>query len=381
MNTYDIIIIGAGAAGLSAAATALARGRRVAVFDMGTSPARKVLASGGGRCNITNTAAGYDRYAGNNPNFVRGALSRVSPRDVLDWATEHGIGLHEKTPGRYFCNDGAGVVVDALLRDAHGADFFYNQTVSEIKKSGDIFQVNSAFARAVIIATGGISFGTLGVSDAGYKIAKQFGHKIAPVRPALCALNVAGIPSDFAGISIDAEITIGKRRFSDSLLLTHSGIGGPLAYRVSLFDIQNGFTINWVPDVNILDIFKKIKQQNGRKTITGIISEYLPTRIARWVVGNDTRNVADVKDTELIKTSEQIHRYKIPAGNAKYHSMTSAEVTFGGVDTNEISSKTMESKLCPGLFFAGEVIDVTGDLGGFNLQWAWASGRVAGMNA
>ena len=381
MNTYDIIIIGAGAAGLSAAATALARGRRVAVFDMGPSPARKVLASGGGRCNITNMAAGPDRYAGNNPNFVRGALSRVSPRDVLDWATEHGIGLHEKTPGRCFCNDGAGAVVDALMRDADGADFFYNQTVSEIKKSGNMFQVNSMFARAVIVATGGISFGTLGVSDAGYKIAKQFGHKIVPVRPALCALNVTGIPSDLAGISVDAEITIGKRRISDSLLLTHSGIGGPLAYRTSLFDIQKGFVINWVPRTNMLNEFKTAKQCNGRKTITGIISEYLPIRIARWIGQNDTRNVADVKDMELMKIAERIHKYEIPAGNAKYHSMTSAEVTFGGVDTNDISSKTMESKLCPGLYFAGEVMDITGDLGGFNLQWAWASGRVAGMNA
>jgi predicted flavoprotein YhiN len=154
-----------------------------------------------------------------------------------------------------------------------------------------------------------------------------------------------------------------------------------LAYRTSLFDIQKGFVINWVPHTNMLDEFKTAKQCNGRKTITGIISEYLPIRIARWIGQNDTRNVADVKDMELMKIAERIHKYEIPAGNAKYHSMTSAEVTFGGVDTNDISSKTMESKLCPGLYFAGEVIDITGDLGGFNLQWAWASGRVAGMNA
>lgn len=378
---YDVIIIGAGAAGLSAAGTAIARGLSVAIFDMGASPARKVLASGGGKCNITNTAATRDRYFGQNPDFVRSALCRVSPHDILEWAKRHKIKLYEKTPGRYFCSDGAKVVIDALIQDARGADFLYNQTVSDIRKSGNMFQVNSIFASAVIIATGGISFATLGVSDTGYKIAKQFGHKIIPPRPGLCALATPDIPSKLAGISVNAKIKIGHAMVQDDLLFTHFGIGGPAAYRASLYDINNGMHINLIPDIDVLEILKSTKKTNGRKTIAGVLGQYLPARVAKWIAGNDTRNIADIRDAELGQIAERATNFHIRGDKIKYHNMASAEVTFGGIDTRDISSKTMESKLCPGLYFAGEVMDVTGDLGGFNLQWAWASGRVAGMHA
>ncbi|MBR2412275.1 MAG: aminoacetone oxidase family FAD-binding enzyme [Alphaproteobacteria bacterium] len=385
MKQYDVIIIGAGAAGLFAAKSALSRGRRVAIFEMGNTPARKVMASGGGNCNITNADVSYSRYFGMNPNFVRGALSRVTPDDIIKWANEHHIKLIEKTPGRYFCADGANVVVDALMQDTKSADFIYNTCVTSVTKSDNLFRVTAQnktyIAQSVIVATGGVSFPTLGVSDTGYKIAKSFGHKIVPVRPALCAIATPTFPTEFAGISLDAEIAIGKNRVHDSLLFTHFGVGGPAAYRASLHDITDGIVINLLPNVNLYKTFDDYKRTNGRKTPIGILGEYLPHKIAKWIVGENTRNIADIKNSDIEQIINRIQNIHIPANQIKLHGMQSAEVVRGGVDTNEVSSKTMESKLCPGIFWCGEVLDIAGDLGGFNLHWAWASGYVAGQNA
>ncbi len=385
MKTYDVIIIGAGAAGLMAATAALQNHKSVAVLEMGDMPARKVRASGGGRCNITNAAVGYDRYFGKNPNFVRGALSRVTPNDIIDWAKQHNIELIEKSAGQFFCKNGAQAVVDALIQDTTSANILYNTTINTVSLQNDLFHIqtnnNTFVSHSLIIATGGTSFATLGVSDIGYKIAKSFGHKIIPVRPALCAISVPTFSSELAGISVDSKITIGKRVIRDSLLFTHVGIGGPAVYRATLSDIDTDLKIDLLPDTNLTDILRNAKKNNGKKGLVALLSEYLPNKVAKWVVKNDSRNIADIRDTELDKIVAQIKNISIPAAEIKYHSMASAEVVRGGVDTNEVSSKTMESKLQPGLFFAGEVLDIAGDLGGFNLHWAWASGRVAGQNA
>ena len=180
---------------------------------------------------------------------------------------------------------------------------------------------------------------------------------------------------------MNAEIKIGKIKLQDSLLFTHFGIGGPLAYRASVRDIHDGITINLMPNTDVLTILRNVKQKSGRKNIANILSDFMPNRVAKWIMANDTRNIADFKDTEIIKIVDKITNIIIPGDKIKLHNMSSAEIVRGGVDTREISSKTMESTLCKGLFFAGEVMDVAGDLGGFNLQWAWASGRVAGQNA
>lgn len=382
MKRYDAIIIGAGAAGLAAAGQICANGGRALVLEMGGAPARKVMASGGGNCNITNTAANYNRYFGKNPNFVRSALSQVPPADILTWAEKHNIKLYQKTPGRYFCSNGAGVVVDALTHDARKADILYNENVTSVEKENDLFVVNKKFASdALVIATGGISFPVLGVSDMGYKIAKQFGHKIVPVRPALCAIVINDVNSELSGITIDAQVKVGREIICDSMLFTHFGIGGPLAYRASLYDLDNGIEINLLPNLDLYEHLRKEKQSHGRKKLAGILSELLPTRIAKWIAQNDVRNIADIKDTELKQISMKVCNWFIPKEKLKLHGMHAAEVVRGGIDVNDISSKTMESKICSGLFFAGEVMDIAGDLGGFNLQWAWASGRVAGINA
>ncbi len=386
MKIYDVIIIGAGAAGLTAARAALGRNKSVAILEMKNTPARKVAASGGGRCNITNMAAGYNRYFGQNKNFVRSALAQFGPNDILDWTKKHNIKLFEKESGRFFCADGADAVVDALVRDVRGADIFYSTSVVAIGKNGDTFDIvcddNRVFyAKSVILATGGTSFGALGVSDIGYKIAKSFGHKIIPVRPALCAMAISQWPNDLSGISIPAQITVGKNKINDDLLFTHFGIGGPLAYRASLFDITDDITINLLPNIDLENILCNSKKDNGRKSITNVIAEYLPLRVARWITNNDTRNIADIKNTEIKQITTNITNIKISRDAIKYHNMQSAEVVRGGVSTDEISSKTMESKLCANLFIVGELMDIAGDLGGFNLQWAWASGYVAGINA
>lgn len=385
MKQYDVIIIGAGAAGLSAAGELVARGKSVLALDMGNTPARKVAVSGGGKCNITNMAAGVTRYFGENPNFVRGALSRVGPTDILQWCDRHKIKLYEKEPGRYFCTDGAGVVVDALIHDAMGADIKSNHAVESVTRHDDQFFVaangNKFSAKSLIVATGGTSFGTLGVSDVGYKIAKSFGHKIIPVRPALCAMATSMLGPDLAGISIPVEITVAREKIQDDMLFTHFGIGGPAVYRASVRDLSNGITINLCPGVDMFGALKNAKQQNGKRNISTILSEYLPVRIAKYFSNNDVRNIADWRDSEIRAIADRVNNAQIQSPDIKLYNMQSAEIVRGGVSTDDVSSKTMESKLCPGLFFAGEALDISGDLGGFNLHWAWASGRVAGQNA
>lgn len=381
-NTFDVVIIGCGAAGLTAARTALARGRRVCIIDMGPAPARKVAASGGGRCNFTNADANRNRYFGANPDFVRGALARVSPADILDWARGHNIKWFEKTPGQYFCAGGAGAVVDALLYDARGANMIMNTNVIDVRYTDGAFTIKTKhdeyFAQSVIVASGGISFPDLVVSDIGYKIARAFGHKIVPPRPGLCAIATNVFSPEMAGISIPVQIRIGKSVIDDSMLFTHFGIGGPAVYRATVRDAAGDISIDMAPGIDILSALQAAKKSDGRKTISSILTQYLPARVARWVAGDDTHRIADVRDVDLQNIATRVKRTIIPHGEYKYHGLRSAEVTRGGVSTDEISSKTMESKLQPGLYFVGEVLDIAGDLGGFNLQWAWASGTVAG---
>ena len=290
MKVYDVAIIGAGAAGLSAAAAATRQNKSVLILDVGDRPARKVLVSGGGKCNITNTAASADRYFGNNKNFVRGALSRVTPYDILQWCENHELNLYEKTSGRYFCADGAAAVVDALLSDAHMASFVYKTNVLSMTKSNDVFCVGTTngdyHAKSVIIATGGISFGTLGVSDIGYKIAKSFGHKIVPVRPALCAIKTKRFDSELSGISIPVEIRVGNEIVNDDMLFTHFGIGGPAVYRATVRDISAGIIINMCPGKDIATLLKQAKRTNGRNFMSTVLAQYLPMHQVRFIIFN-----------------------------------------------------------------------------------------------
>lgn len=385
MKKYDVMIIGAGASGMAAAHAALARGRSVAVIDMGDVPLRKVAASGGGRCNFTNAAATRNRYFGENPDFVRGPLARVTYSDVLDWAREHNIAWTEKNVGQYFCADGAGAIIDALMADARGAKIIQNDAVESVDFTGGQFIIHAASgeygATSVIVATGGVSFPTLGTSDIGYKIAKHFGHKIVPVRPALCAIATGVFPDTLAGVSLPVEITIGRDVITDDMLFTHVGIGGPAVYRATVRNSDADWIINLMPNANTFDILSRAKRTDGRKNVATILGQYMPARVAQWIARGDVRNIADIRDTDLRQIAERTQHIIIARDAYKYHGLRSAEVVRGGVATDQISSRTMESKLRSGLFFAGEVIDIAGDLGGFNLHWAWASGTIAGENA
>lgn len=385
MKKYDVIIIGAGASGIFSAIYALARARRVAILDMGAAPLRKVMISGGTRCNFTNTAASRNRYFGENPDFVRSAIAQFTPFDMLDWVAQHHIQTIQKAAGQYFCADGAVAITNTLINSVTSADLYTNTAVTGIDKKNQLFSVETArgtfSAESVIIATGGVSFPNTGVSDIGYKIAKQFGHKIIPVRPALCAIATNMFSSDLAGISMPVEITIGKEKFTDSVLFTHFGIGGPATYRATVRDISSGIHINLMPGVDIYNLLRAAKKSDGRRSVQSVLSQYMPNRIARWIAQDNTKNIADFKDSDLKQIATKISDIFIPRDKIKLHGMQSAEVVRGGIATDAISSKTMESKIRPGLFFVGEVLDVAGDLGGFNLHWAWASGYVAGQNA
>lgn len=378
MNEFDIIIIGAGASGLFAAGRAIALKKRVCVLDMGESPARKVAVSGGGKCNFTNTNADHTHYFGQNPEFTRGPLARWTPNNTIHWVKSHNIKIHEKTPGQYFA-ESADKIVNALLRDANGAQIMPNKSVQNVKKDNDTFIVtcadNSVFhSKKLIVATGGISYSNLGTSDVGYKIAKQFGHKIIPPRPALCAIATKMFDSALSGISLPVEIKVGKEIISDTMLFTHFGLGGPAIYRATARDTDNGFTINLLPNCDVFSWLKSQKQTNGKKQLKTILAQKLPERVAEFIANNNTKNIADYRDNELHEIANKINNVKIDKiTTTGFHA---AEVTRGGIDTSQISSKTMESKLCNNLYFIGEVLDIAGDLGGFNLHWAWTSAHV-----
>ena len=385
MNVYEVIIIGGGASGLMAASSALSRNKKVAIIDMGENLARKVSISGGGKCNFTNGTADYKKYFGKNAKFTQSVLNHTQPKDLLAWMKNHGLNWVEKKPGQYFCATCANDFVKALLRDVKKASIFNNELVTDVYKRNNEFVIettkNTFTTKSVIIATGGLSYASLGVSDLGYKTAKKFGHKIIPIRPALCAISTKIFPTELSGISFDVEISIGKEKFLDSMLITHFGLGGPAIYRATVRDIEQDIHLNILPNINIFEWLKNLKTIDGKKSLLKILATKLPIRLSKWLIQNESKNIADYKDIELKNISNRLSNIIIKKDNFKLYSLQTAEVVRGGISTDEISSKTLESKLCPGLFFAGEVLDITGDLGGFNLHWAFASGILAGENA
>lgn len=381
MKTFDCIIIGAGAAGLFAAIQLVKRKKSVLIIDMGDKPARKIAISGGGNCNFTNTNADYTHYFGQNPRFVCSGLSQWTPNDTLNWVKSHNIDFIEKEPGRYFCKNGATEIVNALIHDISNTEIKFNTNVIDVEKSNDKFVINTNngefVAKSVIVANGGVSYPHLNVSNIGHIIAKKFGHKIEPIRPALCAIKTQKFSSELAGISLPVEITVNKKKLSGDLLFTHFGLGGPVIYRTTLFNSKQ-LAINFAPNINVFDLLKNAKHKNGKKTVANILGEILPNKLAHFFCGN-TQHVADLQDTQLKQIAETINHFEI--NDASAIGFQSAEVTFGGISTDKISSKTMESQIISGLYFVGETIDITGDLGGYNIQWAFSSAYTAGFNA
>ncbi len=393
MNTYDVMVLGGGAAGLMCASEAASRGRRVLVLEQGRRAAPKILVSGGGRCNFTNREVTPANYVTSNPGFVDPALSRFTPKDFIALVETRFIAYHEKKDGQLFCDKSAKAIIQLLVDRAEerGVKLLLDQKTGDVLHSDGIFTVKANgetySARRLVVATGGLSWPQLGASDRGYQIARQYGHGIVEPSPALVGLTFPPREQerfkDLAGIHLRVGVSCGEWNMTEDLMIAHKGLSGPVMLNTSLY-WQPGqeIEINWVPEYTVEKTYwqlKKDKAEGGRGKFRVWFAERIPRRLAERIAWHAEARGAwsELSDERLLILAENIHAYRfIPEGTFGFGQ---AEVTRGGVDTREISPQTMESLRIPGLFFIGEVLDVTGQLGGFNFQWAWASGWAAGQ--
>ncbi len=389
MKHWDVCIVGAGAAGLMCAIEAGRRGRSVLLLDHSAKPAEKIRISGGGRCNFTNLNIQPDRFLSQNPHFAKSALNRYTQFDFIDMVTAHNIPYHEKTLGQLFCDSSAKDIITMLLTEARkaGVEIRMNTSVESLTKS-DHFDLtlssSQITADAVVIATGGKSIPKMGATGWGYTIAKQFDLPLIETRPALVPLTFAeqdlAKTKPLAGISVTASVRRDGISFEEGLLFTHRGLSGPSILQISSYWHEGqGISIDLATGQNTLTTLKNARQTAGRVSLPKALSTILPSRLADQVA-QDTGlkgNLADQSDKALQTLHNRVHDWQIkPVGSEGYRT---AEVTLGGVDTNALDAKTMMAKSVPGLFFIGEVVDVTGWLGGYNFQWAWSSGWAAGQ--
>jgi hypothetical protein len=388
-NDFDVIIIGAGAAGLMCAAECGRRGRSVLVVDHAPRTASKVRISGGGRCNFTNLGASADHYDSENPDFCRSALARFTPRQMLALAEKHGIAYFEKEAGQIFCRKSALGIVSLLERECRqaGAAVLLGCRITGIRKDGP-FGIDSCSGTfrcaSLVVATGGLSYPNLGASSFGHDIARQFGLRVVPPRPALVPILFPARERTryraCAGISLDVSLRCGTRTIRGSMLFTHTGLSGPAFLQASLRRAaKDPVVIDLLPSGDIVALLQERRQ--SRMEVRNVLAGLLPKRfVEAWLEpALGAKPVDQCSNRELSDLAAGLHAWKVaPAGTESYRT---AEVTAGGVDTRELSSKTMEAKRVPGLYFIGEVVDVTGELGGYNLHWAWASGHAAGQYA
>jgi predicted Rossmann fold flavoprotein len=392
---YDVVIIGGGAAGLICAATAGMRVRRVLVLEHTAKIGEKIRISGGGRCNFTNLNCAPEKYLSQNPHFCRSALKRYTQHDFIDLVDRHGIAWHEKTLGQLFCDNSAQDIIDMLLHmcDDASVEIKTDCTVRDVIAQDGGFLIATAqgdiAAQSLVIATGGLSIPKIGATGFGYDLARQFGHNIVPMRAGLVPLVFDPLILDqtrtLSGVSIDPVRATAQdgTMFDEALLFTHRGLSGPAILQISSYwSPGQAITIDMMPGRDVFAWLKDRRTTRPKAGLTAILGEALPKRVAEWVVetlpgAGAVCNMADLPDRLLRQVADKIQHWRvIPSGSEGYRT---AEVTLGGVDTRQISSKTFESVLMPGLFFIGEVLDVTGHLGGYNFQWAWSSGYCAGQ--
>lgn len=381
---FDAIIIGAGAAGLFCAIQAGKRGRKVLVIEHNSQVGRKILISGGGRCNFTNINTKAENFISENPHFCKSALARFTPQDFIELVKKHRIEFYEKKLGQLFCRESARQIVEMLLKECEREKvrILNNCSVKNIRQT-DTFEIETNqgifTCENLVVATGGLSFPKIGATDFGYKVARQFGLKIVPTLPSLVPLVFANGKnfSRLAGVSLDALVSTGKKAFRENILFTHKGLSGPAILQISNYwERENQISIDLLPDENALELFEK--NTSSKQTLENFLSKFLPNRFAEIFAADEFFNkpLNQLSKKEREKISEKLNDWKIFFGETEgYHK---AEVTRGGISTNELSSQTMESKRVKGLFFIGEVVDVTGWLGGYNFQWAWASAFAAG---
>ncbi|WNH51726.1 NAD(P)/FAD-dependent oxidoreductase [Stenotrophomonas oahuensis] len=386
----DVLVIGAGAAGLMCALTAGQRGRIVQVIDHANKVGKKILMSGGGRCNFTNTGTTPANFLSANPHFCKSALARYTPWDFIGLVERHGIAYHEKELGQLFCDISSKQIVRMLVDEcqAAGVQIRTDCAVTRVERGADGFHVHTAqghfHAASLVVATGGLSIPSLGATGFGYELARQFGHEVLPTRAGLVPLTLSGKHqerfADLSGVALPVAARCNDMEFRNSLLITHRGISGPAILQISSFwQPGDDLRLDLLPGQDAEEWLRSMKRERGSAELRTVLSEILPRRLAlrlceHWL---PDRPVKQIDERELRQAASLLQDFPLVASGTEGY--RTAEVTLGGVDTRRVSSSTFESQLVPGLHFVGEVLDVTGWLGGYNFQWAWASGRAAGL--
>ncbi|CAN5753885.1 NAD(P)/FAD-dependent oxidoreductase [soil metagenome] len=384
MQKYDAVIIGAGAAGLFCAIEAGRCGRKVLVIEHNAQVGRKILVSGGGRCNFTNKQVKPENFVSQNPHFCKSALARYTPQDFIELVKKHKIEFYEKKLGQLFCRESSRLIVGMLLKecDTAKAEIRTNCSVKTVVKN-NLFEIETNqgnFSAAnLVIASGGLSFPKIGASGFGYKIARQFGLKLVETRPSLVPLVFSNGRnfSKLAGISLASNVNCGKFSFRENILFTHRGLSGPAILQISNYwEKEKPIKIDLLPELDAEKIFER--NRNNKQNLDNFLSKFLPNRFAEIFTAQkfSNKSLNQLSKKEITEIVQNLDNWQVSFDETEgWHK---AEVTLGGVETNELSSQTMESKKIPGLFFIGEVVDVTGWLGGYNFQWAWASAFAAG---
>jgi len=385
----QVLVIGGGAAGLMCAATAGYRGKTVTVLEGSNRCGKKILMSGGGRCNFTNTGTGPGNFLSRNPHFCKSALARYRPVDFIEMVERHGIAYHEKELGQLFCDESSKQIVKLLLDECDwaGVHIATGIAISSIRFAGDRFEVETAQgiyrAEKLVVATGGLSIPSMGASGLGYSIARQFGHALVETRAGLVPFTLSGKPleqyAELAGVALPIAVRVGGTEFRNALLFTHRGLSGPAILQISSYwSLGEAIEIDLLPGRDAGTELLALQQQGHKAELKTVLAEWLPKRLAQLLctVFFSNKPVNQYKHAELRDIAFALQHWRItPSGTEGYRT---AEVTLGGVDTEGVSSSSFESKHQPGLYFIGEVLDVTGHLGGYNFQWAWASGHAAG---
>ena len=385
-RTVDVAVLGGGAAGLMCAIEAGKRGRKVVVLEHNAAIGRKILISGGGRCNFTNRHTRPENFLSANPHFAKSALARYGPEDFVALVRKHGISYHEKTQGQLFCDRSARDIVTLLETEcaAAGVSIETGVRIQAVERERSFLILTAAgriAAESLVVATGGLSIPKIGATAFGYELARQFGLRVVPCRPALVPLtfrtNEQERFAELTGVSLDVKASAGGAVFREKLLFTHRGLSGPAILQASSYWLpRQHVAIDLLPDTDVVQSLAELRAAGDRSETRTWLSGLLPRRLAFcWLP--ESKPVAALSDAEIRTFDSKLHDWRFtPAGTEGYEK---AEVTAGGVDTREISSKTFEAPRVPGLYFIGEVLDVTGHLGGFNFQWAWASGHAAGQ--
>lgn len=386
---FDVIILGAGAAGLMCALTAAQRGRTVLVLEHTNKVGAKILISGGGRCNFTNLHVEPKKFLSNNPHFCTSALSRFTQHDFIALVQRHGIAYHEKTLGQLFCDGSARAIVAMLMTECSqgSVDIRTDHSVTHVTRTDHFHvqtNVGSYQARNLVLATGGLSIPKMGATGLSYDLARHFDLHITPTRPGLVPMTLergsAALGPELSGVACEAIAKFAKTQFRENILFTHRGLSGPAILQISSYWRQGQpIALDLAPDIDITGRLLMRKKSNPKLSPQTVLSEILPARLAHALTATNlaTTELANIPDRTLVEFGDKVKSWTVyPSGTEGY---AKAEVTVGGIDTNELSSKTMEARNVPGLFAIGEAVDVTGWLGGYNFQWAWSSGWAAGQ--